>query len=233
MILPTWTDVGEEQRKHISPAGSAEDKNGVTIISERIWFPDDAMQLELNIRVNASWSEGGYWVAKARKNKIGSVCWWKDPKNKTMQIPQSWILCIVSQIGPRMPLPLASVIYDHHPNEVMRIKFFFLGRLDKNSGYVLITMDKLSGYTYLCPNSKIIAMQRKIVRQSRYQFLTTCCGWSPIEAHNSLHFLRNAWPENPVYVTTSHLHTGPYSPLTNEFVESVCREFLRPCLALL
>lgn len=94
------------------------DAEGIERINCKIWIPDEERVAKLKKLVNAHCGFGGHRGRKALESRVRTSFLWSDLETDVVEFVQSYIHCIVSRTGDRVPRPSSTALHGQRPNEV-------------------------------------------------------------------------------------------------------------------
>lgn len=138
--------------------------------------------------------------------------------------------CISTLTGNKIPRPLSHTLHSDTPNEIIHFDYLFMESSHEGFTYLLILKDDTTSFVWLEPCVATNAETTKDILLNWFSIFGVVPMWiSDRESHfknKLMHQLNKA-------LHSQHHFTTPYHPESNGTVESVCREVLRFCRALL
>jgi hypothetical protein len=143
---------------------------------------------------------------------------------------QTCLHCLSTIGGTRGTRPMGHALHADKPNDLIHFDFLYLGKRSTGDIYVLILKDDASGFIWLLPCKSADADTTADALIKWFSMFGVVPTWNSDRAS---HF-KNAVIHRVNRVLHAHHHfTTPYCPQSNGTVETVCKDVLRACRALL
>lgn len=91
------------------------------------WISEGSVELKVKILVQANCEASEHREMAATETRVREWFWWLILKEEVRAFAQWCIHCMISQIGERIPCPLATALHCLRPNEVVHADFLFMG----------------------------------------------------------------------------------------------------------
>ena len=216
----------EDQDRH-----RRDDAHGALVNEQdRVWIPDDALDLQQRLCVVAHAGVGGHRGIRTTTATIEERFVWTTLDTDVKRFVQECLQCL-SVNGVKEPRPLAATLRASKPNELLHFDFLTLP-LDRDTEwrYVLVMKDGLSGFVELHGSRHCTAEDAASALLSwfaRYGIVHT---WV---SDQGAHFKNEVMDQLRRTLGAQHHFVTAYSPWANGTVEVVNRQLLRVLRAVL
>ena len=148
---PTEDVVREEQYKLGKNISKSIEKhsNGLLYVEDKIWVPDDAAELQLQILVAGHCRIKGHRGLDSTYHTILKEFLWKGLKEDIKDFMRKCMHCILSRVGQKVPRPLSSTAHASHPNQMLHFDYLYMGSGVGGLKYVLVLNENFSSYKWL------------------------------------------------------------------------------------
>ena len=138
--------------------------------------------------------------------------------------------CQSTNGGRRIPRPLAHTLHADKPNELLHFDYLYMHPSETGEQYVLIVKDDASSFIWLEPTEASDAHTTVKVLAKWSSLFGIAPMWC---SDRGTHFKNEVMRLLNRTLRARHHFTIPYCPQSNGTVETVCKEVLRACRALL
>lgn len=136
---------------------SGPDEDGLYHKKGKIWIPSDATDLKLRILIPSHCGVMGHRGVEATCSIIMENFKWRNLAADVKVFVNSYLHCVISRTGERIPRPMANKMNGRKPNEVVHMDFLYM---DPNASetlkYLLLLRDDLSSYVSGHINLKLV-----------------------------------------------------------------------------
>jgi RNase H-like domain found in reverse transcriptase/Integrase zinc binding domain len=137
------------------------------------WIPIDAVELQLRLCILAHTGAGGHRGVDRTFTAISAYFFWTTMRSDVSDFVKSYIHCLATTGGSRVPRPLGEALHADKPNLVLHFDFVYIGKSSSIPISILVFRDDMSCYVWLWPCEHANAA-------NTVDALTTyfCCFWS-------------------------------------------------------
>lgn len=221
----------EQQLYERNRAGNLKrcDNDRLWKFDNRIWIPEESVDIKLKLLVCAHCGMGGHRGIEATESIILEKFYWENLHDDVKAFVGGCLHCMLSRAGSMIHRPLAHAMHASKPNEIIHLDFLYMGYGVEDKKYCRIMKDDLSTYVWLF--QCISATSDKAAKE----ILSWVASFGAPEwlvSDQGSHF-KNQLIEKVTSEMVCRYHlTTAYSPLANGNVERVCREVIRTTKAL-
>jgi Integrase zinc binding domain len=128
------------------------DAGGMKMMNNALWIPERAVELQLQLCVEAYCHSAGHRAYEATLEAIKEYVAWTTMAKDVKVFVQNCLHCVATTTGDKVPHPLGTHLHATNPNEILHFDFFYIG-LSRDGKYqcLLLLKDDLSGYLWLVP----------------------------------------------------------------------------------
>ena len=202
--------------------------------SNRIWIPDEAIELQVALCITSHCTASGHRDLNATRQDLKEVTW-KDKVKDIKTFTKSCLQCNQTKGGHTIPRPWGTVITGKRPNDVITFDFLFIGSPKAGQthkySYVLALKDTFSHYVKLFATEAADAITAAdCLRDWCHTFGTP----SQFLSDQGSHFKNEVVNELArALAVLKHNFTTPHCPWANGSVERVNLEILNILTMLL
>ncbi len=151
-------------------------------------------------------------------------------KTDTMKFVNSYLHCVSTTGGYRVPRLMGHALHADAPNEIIHFDFLFMGESDDGFPYVLLIKDDASSFVWLEPCA---APDADCTVEVLLRWFASFCGVETWISDRDSHFKNQVMAVLNKRLHAHHHFTTPSNPQSNGTVESICKEVIRAARALL
>jgi Integrase zinc binding domain len=128
------------------------DDSGMRMMSNALWNPERAAELQLRLCVEAHCCSAGHRAYEATLGAINHFVVWKTIAKDVKVFVQNCLHCVTTIPGDKVPRPLGTQLHATKPDEILHFDFLNIGlSRDGKYQYLLLLKDDLSEYLCLVP----------------------------------------------------------------------------------
>lgn len=194
------------------------------------WIPHTDTALKLRLCIIGHCGRGGHRGATTTLENIKGHFVWKDMKTDIATFCNTCLHCNATSGGRRVPRPFAQTLHADKPNELLHFDYLYMGCSDTGEVYILILKDDASSFIWLEACKVADAETTVRVLMKWFSLFGVVPMWC---SDRGSHFKNKVMSAINKALHAHHHFTTPYCPQSNGTVETVCKEVLRACRALL
>ncbi|KAE9083679.1 hypothetical protein PF006_g26638 [Phytophthora fragariae] len=126
----------------------SDDRQLFLLADERVWIPDDAVELQLRLCVVAHAGAAGHRGAKTTAKALEDLFSWRSLRKDVAVFVSECMHCMATATG-KIPRPLGETLRATKPNEQLHFDFLSMAEGAGGLKYVLVLKDNMSGYVEL------------------------------------------------------------------------------------
>lgn len=195
-----------------------------------IWIPSSDTKLIMRILIIGHCGRAGHRGHETTLRNISDYCVWNGMNADVLSFCNTCLHCVATSGSRRSPRPLAHALHSDKPNELLHFDFLFMGKSDSGPSYVLIIKDDASSYTWLESCQSADAESTVLALLRWFAAFGVALNWC---SDRGSHFKNHVMNALNRALHAHHHFTTAYCPQSNGTVETVCKEVLRACRALL
>ena len=195
-----------------------------------VWIPATAVALQLRICIVAHCGRGGHRGYSTTLQHIEDHFYWANVKGDVEAFCRSCLHCLLTLGGRRIPRPMGHALHSDRPNEVLHFDYLYMGPSATSDVYGLLLKDDASSFVWIEPCKAADAETTADVLLRWMASFGIATNWV---SDRGSHFKNKVMSNINRAMHSQHHFTTPYCPQGNGTVETVCKEVLRACRALL
>jgi Integrase zinc binding domain len=209
------------------------DAGGMRMMSNALWIPERAVELQLRLCVEAHCRSAGHRAYEATLGAIKEYVTWTTMAKIVKVFVQNCLDCVATIPGDKVPRPLGTKLHATKPNEIRHFNFLYIG-LSRDGGYqyLLLVKDDLSEYLWLVPcrtaDAAAAATVDALIRC--FTVFNVVLLW--ISDRDS-HFKNEVVQPVQKELKANHHSTTANCPRSNGTIESACKQVIRAFCAVL
>jgi Integrase zinc binding domain len=140
-----WPDVSAVRNSQASatcttPIGfeARESDSIIASSSGAAWIPIDAVDLQLRLCILAHTGAGGHRGVDCTFTAISAYFFWTTMRRNVSDFVKSFIHCLATTGGLRLPRPLGEALHADKRNLVLHFDFLYVGKSSSNRIYILV-----------------------------------------------------------------------------------------------
>jgi Integrase core domain/Integrase zinc binding domain len=201
------------------------DAGGMRMMTNAIWIPDSAVELQLRVWVEAHCRSAGHRAYEATLGAIKEYVAWTTMAKDVKVFAANCLLCVATVPGDKVPRSLGAQLQATKPNEILNFDFLYIGlsRCGKYQ-YLLSLKDDLSGYLWLvlCRTANAAATVDALMRW--FAVFGVVLIWiSERGSHFKIKVVRRVQKE----FKAEHHFTTASCPWSNGTIKSACKQVIR------
>ncbi|GMF34640.1 unnamed protein product [Phytophthora fragariaefolia] len=207
----------------------SDDRQLFLLADERVWIPDDAVELQLRLGVVTRAGAAGHRGAKTTATALEDLFSWRSLRKDVAVFVSECIHCMVTATG-KIPRPLGETLRAAKPNEQLHFDFLSMAEGAGGLKYVLVLKDNMNGYVELvaCVQATSDEVYQPLL--DWFKRFGVVRQWV---SDQGAHFRNQVITELQRALVAHHHFTTAYTPWANGTVEVVNREVLKAVKALL
>lgn len=195
----------------------------------QVWIPDEDHSLQRRLCIIAHAGIGGHRGVQATTKMLEQEFTWTTLRMDVQAFVQDCIHCL-SIHGEMIPRPLGSALHATKPNEVIHFDFLSMPPSFRDTHYVLVLKDDMSGY---CELVECITADAETVQEALTDWFKRFGVVHQWVSDQGAHFKNKVIDALRKLVGSHHHFVTAYTPWANGTVEVVNRVLLRCLKALL
>ncbi|KAF0774600.1 hypothetical protein AaE_001700 [Aphanomyces astaci] len=192
------------------------------LVEDRLWIPDDAMELQLRLCVCAHASLAGHRGADLTMENLSKFCWWTTQKTNVQFFVGRCLHC--ASVAGSTPRPLGEALHSDKPNGLLHWDFVFMGESKTGEKYLLVVKCDASKTVWLFPAKEATALFVKQCLLQWFAVFGICYEWV---SDQGTHFKNQIVAELQHSLGAHHHFTTARCPWANGTVEVMMRHLLR------
>lgn len=195
-----------------------------------VWIPSAAVHLQVRSCIIGHCGRAGHRGTSTTHASISAHFHWEGMRGDIASFCNSCLHCVSTIGGHRIPRIMGHAMHSDKPNELLHFDFLYMHPSTTKALYTLIIKDDASSFVWLLPCEHADAETTASSLLSWFSSFGVSTSWVSDRGSHFKHTLMTLLNRQ---LHAHHHFTTPYCPQANGTVESVCREVLRACRALL